>query len=89
MGAVGKPLNIKDPETSILARDLAALTGETITDAIKAAVQERLVRERRCRGRTIDRQAVQLIADRIAARPILDERSPDDLVDYDEYGLPR
>ena len=47
-------LNIKDPETDRLARQLADLTDETITDAVKAALRERLERERRRRGKKID-----------------------------------
>jgi antitoxin VapB len=34
-------LNIKDPETERLAADVAALTGESKTRAIKVALQER------------------------------------------------
>jgi antitoxin VapB len=35
------PLNIKDPETERLAAELAALTGESKTRAIRVALQER------------------------------------------------
>jgi len=37
-------LNIKNPETHRLARELAAVTGETVTSAITTAVRERLER---------------------------------------------
>ena len=43
-------LNLKDPETDRLARALAALTGETLTEAIRKALAERLERERVRRG---------------------------------------
>jgi len=43
-------LNIKNDETCLLARDLARLTGETMTGAITVALRERLVREKRRRG---------------------------------------
>ena len=36
------PLSIKDPETERLARELAQRTGESITVAIRKALQERL-----------------------------------------------
>jgi antitoxin VapB len=39
-------LNIKDPETDTLARELAQATGETITQAVTIAVRERLERLR-------------------------------------------
>ena len=38
-------LNIKNDETCLLARDLARLTGETMTGAITVALRERLARE--------------------------------------------
>lgn len=44
------PLNIKNPEADQLARELSALTGESITDAVIAAMRERLERERARRG---------------------------------------
>lgn len=37
-------LNIKNPETVRLARELADRTGESVTGAITVALQERLVR---------------------------------------------
>lgn len=37
-------LNIKDPETERLAAELAALTGETKTGAIRVALRERRAR---------------------------------------------
>ena len=39
-------LNIKDEETHSLVRDLAELTGESMTAAVKASVKERLERRR-------------------------------------------
>jgi antitoxin VapB len=42
-------LNIKDPATEELARELAALTGEKITHAVKAALKARLNAETRGR----------------------------------------
>ena len=44
MGAL--QLNIKDAETTRLVRELAELTGETQTEAIRKAVRERLQREK-------------------------------------------
>ena len=43
-------LSLKDPETDHLARALAALAGETLTEAIRRALAERLARERIRRG---------------------------------------
>lgn len=84
------PLNIKDARTHNLARALAAETGETITEAVRAAVEERLERVRRRRQAQATRLADQLdeIARRCAARPIRDERTPDEILGYDKRGLP-
>jgi antitoxin VapB len=80
-------LNITNDEVHQLATDLARLTGETLTHAVTQALRERLVRERR-RRRTDD-IAPQLmkIGKRYAALPDTG-RSPDEILGYDEHGLP-
>ncbi len=79
-------INIKDPATDALARELAAQTGETITEAIRAAMSERLARLRRqARTAGID---LQHYIDRGRARPILDERPAEVILGYDQNGLP-
>ena len=85
-------LNIKNPETEELARQLADATGENLTRAITVAVRERLDRVRH-RGTTAaaDRTALlQKIAGDAAGRWVEPYRSSDhgDLL-YDESGLPR
>ncbi len=82
-------LNIKDPETDRLARQLADLTDESITDAVKAALRDRLERERRRRGKKIDWALLRRKQEEIARLPIVDDRSPHELLGYDEGGLPR
>jgi antitoxin VapB len=79
------PLSIKDPETERLARDLARRTGESITVATRKALQERL---RRVRG--AERKSL-LLADRrrCAELPVLDPRTPEEIIGYDDRGLPR
>jgi antitoxin VapB len=39
-------LSLKDPETDRLAREVARLTGESLTQAVRTALSERLDRER-------------------------------------------
>ena len=82
-------LNIKDPETDRLARQLADLTDENITDAVKAALRDRLEREQRRRGKKIDWPLLRAKQEEIARLPIVDDRSADKLLGYDEGGLPR
>jgi antitoxin VapB len=81
-------LSLKDKETDRLAREVALLTGETLTDAVRIALAERLQRERLRRGQ-VDRLADQLavLGDECAALPDLDTRSPDEIVGYDETGM--
>lgn len=62
----------------------AALTGESITDAVIAAIEGRLELERRQR-RT---QSFDDIVERFARLPVLDDRSPDEILGYDTSGVP-
>jgi antitoxin VapB len=82
-------LSIKDPDTERLARDLARLTGESITMATKRAIEERL---RRVGSRTQKGFLLEELAQirrRWSTMPILDQRTPDEIMGYDETGLPR
>jgi antitoxin VapB len=82
-------LNIKDEETHRLVRELARLTGESQTNAVKVAIQERLDRLH-----AIGRPS---LADRLLAigrdtAPRL--REPFRSIEhgellYDEHGLPK
>lgn len=81
-------LNIKDPETDRLARQLAELTGESITTALRTAIEQRLARERR-RDVDLTQDRVMAIVRRGRARPRLDDRSAEEILGYDEHGLPR
>ena len=81
-------LSIKNPDVDRLARQLAHLTGETITEAVQVAIRDRLEREQRRRGKAIDRARIDEIVAQLAALPVVDDRSPDELIGYDEHGLP-
>ncbi|HSN88586.1 MAG TPA: type II toxin-antitoxin system VapB family antitoxin [Thermoanaerobaculia bacterium] len=82
-------LNIRNPEAEKLAETLAKLTGETKTEAVTQALRDRLARLRR--ERTQRRLADELdeIALRCSRLPVLDPRTPDEILGYDEHGLPR
>jgi antitoxin VapB len=83
-------LSIKHPEADRLARELAKSTGEGITEAVINALRERLARQkqRRRHGRPLSEE-LRAIGERIAAMPVLDPRSPEEILDYDERGVPR
>src|SRR5205814_9496808 len=81
-------LNIKDPATERSVRELASSTGEGVTSAIRKAVEERLQRVRRDRGGRSVRDELLAIGAHCSALPDLDTRSADELLGYDEHGLP-
>jgi antitoxin VapB len=83
------PLSIKAPEADRLARQLAKTTGESITVAVTVAMRERLVREERKRENKEALLAdIRAIVDHFASLPVLDTRSADEILGYDENGLP-
>lgn len=75
-------------EVERLARQIASKTGESLTGAIEKALRERLERIKYERRQQIIRAQLQEILDRVDRLPILDSRSPDDILGYDEHGLP-
>ncbi|MBS1837280.1 MAG: type II toxin-antitoxin system VapB family antitoxin [Actinobacteria bacterium] len=80
-------LSIKNPEADHLARELSAVTGETLTDAVMAALRERLDRERHRRRPGIASRLHRLAAE-TSRLPVLDRRHPDEIIGYDEDGIP-
>lgn len=80
-------LNIKDPETDRLARELAALTGQPITAALRDAIREKLAAIRASQTVAARPGLADIIA-RGRARRRLDERSGDEILGYGEDGLP-
>ena len=80
-------LSIKNPEADRLARRLANMTGESLTEAVLRALHERLERESG-RRHAHPRDEVAQMQARIARLPRLDRRSDDDLIGYDPHGLP-
>ena len=82
-------LSVKDPEADRLAREIVARTGETLTSAVIVALRERLARLRgRARRRRL-RDELREIAQRCVQLPTLDDRSDEEILGYDERGLPR
>jgi antitoxin VapB len=84
------PLNIKDKQTHEMARKLANLTGETMTKAVKTAIEERLARcENLPRKRRGIADKLNRLAEYCASLPVYDDRTPDEIIGYDENGLPK
>jgi antitoxin VapB len=81
-------LNIRNPETERLAEALSRLTGETKTEAVKRALKDRLSRLRRERSGRRLADELDEIARHCSRLPVRDGRSADEILGYDEHGLP-
>lgn len=81
-------LSIKDPEADRLARQVAKITGETLTGAIVQSLRERLARVQRRRGPGLAEELLK-IGERCAKLPVQDARTPEEIMGYDAHGLPR
>jgi antitoxin VapB len=83
-----KQLNIKNPEAYRLATELAALTGESVTAAVTEALREKIERKQTALDREA-RLARIMELSRISSRwPDKDTRSLEEILGYDENGLP-
>jgi antitoxin VapB len=81
-------LSIKDPETERLAKTLAQKTGESITTATRRALEDRLRRIGNQAHRENLLEELAASRRRFAALPILDNRSADEILGYDDSGTP-
>ena len=82
-------LNIKNLITLALARKIAALTGTSMVQVVIEALQEKLARVEAAKSRVGLAKELDRIALRCASLPRRDSRSPDEIIGYDEHGLPR
>jgi len=77
-------LNIKDPEADRLARQVAEMTGETITGAVVTALKEKLAREQRRQSDTeVFVDDVLRVARSLASLPTRDQRSDEAILGFD------
>ncbi len=84
-----------DNETERLLDELARASGKTRDAVLKEAVRTS-ARAARAASRAQDagdlaarRRRIMEAVERVAALPILDDRSGDEIIGYDERGLPR
>ncbi|WP_028750040.1 type II toxin-antitoxin system VapB family antitoxin [Rhizobium leucaenae] len=82
-------LSIKDPVTEKLAHELAEKTGENVATAMRHALEERLQRIGSRKRKENLLRNIEAIQARIQALPVLDNRGADEILGYDENGLPR
>ena len=81
-------LSIKNPKADQLARELARRQSRTITEVVLAALEAELEREKRRADAKNMVEEVMKIAAHYSALPDLDTRSDDEILGYDEHGLP-
>ena len=82
-------LSIRNPRAEKLARQIAAESGESLTEAIIHALEERLQRLKGRRTATEVAEEIIKISQRCRALPDKDQRGADEILGYDERGLPQ
>lgn len=82
-------LNIKSDEAHDLARRLAEATGTSMTDAVTTALKRTLERQDDGVSLRAILAEVSAIQDLVASLPDRDRRTADEILGYDESGLPR
>jgi len=82
-------LSIKNETTERLARQVAEQAGGSITEAIQRSLAERLDRMGRWRPNRRTREALEEILRRVDAIPTVDTRTEDEILGYDQHGVPR
>jgi antitoxin VapB len=82
-------LHIKHFDAERLARQLAAKTGETLTDAVLNALRERLSRKEARRRVPLLPRELEAIRKRCSSLSVPDARPTSEIVAYDEHGMPR
>ena len=82
------PLSIKNDDTERLARKVAEATGESLTEAIHRALEDRWRNLRSKRHARVLSGQIEELLRRVDSLPTLDSRPADEILGYDENGLP-
>jgi antitoxin VapB len=81
-------ISIRNPKAEELAREVAAESGENLTQAIIHALEERLVRLKGRKTTEDLAEEIMKISERCSALPQLDDRTPEEILGYDGKGVP-
>jgi antitoxin VapB len=84
-GKRGSTLYIKNPAAHRLAEQIGKRMGVTLSDAVVSALEEKIQKT----GRPVNRVGVDAIIAKLASLPVLDARKPDEILGYDDFGIPR
>lgn len=82
-------LNIKSDEAHRLAKELAELTGRNLTEVVTGALKDSLAKAGHEAEPALLLAEVAGIQRFVAGLPDRDERHPDEILEYDRFGLPR
>jgi antitoxin VapB len=86
-------ITIKNPETERLARELARRRGVGVAEAVNTALEAELARALAAAPAEPEKEslyeAITRIAEEYRKLPVIDDRTPEEILDYDEHGLPR
>jgi antitoxin VapB len=83
---------IRRPKAVAKIRKLAKRTGETLTDAVERAVDERLAKlapARKKKGRIDRKRLAEVLAYFDSLTWINENLTDDEIIGYDEHGLPK
>jgi antitoxin VapB len=83
-------LYINNERALQLAKELAELTGESMTEAVIHTLEQRLAEERAKPRKSAGekRRAAETLVAEIRHLPVYDDRHPDEML-YDKDGLPK
>ncbi len=81
-------LNIKDRRTDYLARKVAKQTGESLTEAIRTALEERLQRLSDKQRAAARKEKLLEILRRADSLPHKNDVTEDEILGYDRHGIP-
>jgi antitoxin VapB len=79
-------LSIKNDEVESMIRELATRRGITMTEAIRQVVEAELARE--ALAREAKYEALMEISRRAAALPVISDMTADEILGYDDMGIP-
>ncbi len=84
-------LSIQNPEADRLAHTLADMRGVSLDDAVLDALKVRISQEERRKKEDSERSLLEVkkIVQKVAKLPVLDNRTPDEIIGFDENGLPK
>ncbi len=80
-------MSIRNPRVEQLAREISAMSGENITQVILHALENQMERLRGRRKYPDIAEEIRKISHRCSAIPDRDERSPDDILGYNQVGV--